>query len=201
MRALVIFCHPTGDSFNGAIRDVVLARLAAAGAEIRLRDLYAEGFQPVLTGAEWQGYANSPGNRAPVADQCRDLLWCDTLIFIYPTWWGGLPAMLKGWLDRVLLPGVAFQMPDAAHKNLRPGLRHIARLGVFTTCGSSWLQSLLAGQPGRRQVQRGVGWLCKPLLRKAFLAQYRMDASTPDRRARHLARLARSVDRLMAGAR
>ena len=112
MRALVVYCHPRAGSFTAAVRDVVLDRLAAAGAEVRLRDLYAEGFQPVLTGHELEIYEDEALNRAAVARDIDDLTWCDTLIFVYPTWWYGLPAMLKGWLDRVLLPDVAFQMPD-----------------------------------------------------------------------------------------
>ena len=108
MRALVIYCHPKEGSYNSAVRDTVMGRLHRAGVETRLRDLYAEGFQPVLTRDEWVGYENSPDNRAPVESHVRDVLWCDTLIFIYPTWWYGLPAMLKGWRDRVLIPDVAF---------------------------------------------------------------------------------------------
>ena len=115
MRALVVYCHPDPASFTAAIRDLVLARLEDAGAETRLHDLYADEFAPGLSRAEWQGYLNSPENRAPVAQAADDLDWCDTLIFVYPTWWYGLPALLKGWLDRVLLPDVAFLMPDGVN--------------------------------------------------------------------------------------
>jgi len=197
MKALVIHCHPRPGSFNAAIRDLVLAKLTAAGAEVRLRDLYAEGFQPVLTPDEWSGYLDSPANRAPVERHCADVQWCDTLIFVYPTWWYGLPAMLKGWLDRVLLPDVAFLMPDATSKIIRPGLQHITRLGVFTTCGASWWLTRLIGAPGRRQLVRGVGLLCAPRHTRVFAAHYLMDTSTPASRSRHLARVAARMDRLI----
>jgi len=197
MKALVIHCHPRPGSFNAAIRDLVLAKLAAAGAEARLHDLYAEGFQPVLTGAEWSGYLTSPANRVPVEQYCADVGWCDTLIFVYPTWWYGLPAMLKGWLDRVLLPDVAFLMPDGANKTIRPGLQHITSLAVFTTCGASWWLTRLIGAPGRRQLVRGVGLLCAPRHRRIFAAHYLMDSSTAASRARHLARVAARMDRLI----
>lgn len=196
LRALVVYCHPSGDSFAAAVRDRVLDRLAAAGAEVRLTDLYAEGFDPVLSAAEWQGYASAPANRAAVDRHCADLLWCDTLIFVYPTWWYGLPAMLKGWLDRVLLPGIAFHLPEGDGA-IRPGLRHIRRLGTFTTCGASRWLSWLSGQPGRRQLQRGIGWLCAPFHRRVFAAHYRMDAATPESRHRHLAQVATLTDRLI----
>jgi putative NADPH-quinone reductase len=199
MRALVVFCHPRRESYSAAVLEVVLDRLAAAGAEVRLRDLYREGFAPVLTGAEWDGYLDAPGNAAPVAGDVGDLRWCDTLIFVYPTWWYGLPALLKGWLDRVLLPEVAFHMPDARHADIRPALTHIRRLGVFTTCGASWWLTRLVGAPGRRTLLRGVGFLCARPLRTAFAAHYRMDRSTPESRARHLARVAARMDRLTGG--
>jgi putative NADPH-quinone reductase len=197
MRALVVYCHPRPDSFNAAVRDLVLRKLHAAGAEVRLADLYATGFQPVLTGPEWQGYLDCPNNTACVARDVDDVRWCDTLIFVYPTWWYGLPAMLKGWLDRVMLPDVAFHMPDADHPGIRPGLRHISRLGIFTTCGASWLMTQIVGAPGKRTLSRGVGFLCKPGKRSAFAAHYRMDSSTPESRTRHLARVARQMDRLI----
>lgn len=197
MRALIVYCHPCQKSFNLAIRDLITDKLRAAGAEIRLHDLYASGFTPVLTWHEWKGYLQTPANRAPVDQHCADVEWCDTLIFVYPTWWYGLPAMLKGWLDRVLLPDVAFLMPDGAHKTIRPGLQHITRLGIFTTCGASWWLTQVVGAPGKRTLTRGVGFLCAPRKRTAFAAHYLMDTSTPQSRARHLARVAARMDRLI----
>ena len=133
MRALVVDCHPREASFTAAVRDVVLDKLRAAGAEVRLTDLYARGFDPCLTAHELEIYEDTAANRTAVQRDCDDLAWCDTLIFVYPTWWYGLPAMLKGWLDRVMVPGLAFLMPQADRETIRPGLTHITRLGVFTT--------------------------------------------------------------------
>lgn len=197
MRALVVYCHPSPHSFTAAVRDLVLAKLDSAGAEVRLHDLYASGFSPVLTRAEWEGYLDCPKNCAPVSSEVEDIRWCDTLIFVYPTWWYGLPAMLKGWLDRVLLPDVAFLMPEDENGTIRPGLRHITGLGVFTTGGASRLLTFFVGAPGRRTLLRGLGLLCKPGRRTAFAMHYLMDSSTPKTRARHLQRVARQMDRLI----
>ncbi|MEM8630092.1 MAG: NAD(P)H-dependent oxidoreductase [Pseudomonadota bacterium] len=197
MRALVVYCHPRHGSFTEAVRDVVVDRLTKAGAEVRVADLYAEGFQPALTAADHEGYADVPANRQPVKAEAEDVCWCDTLIFVYPTWWYGLPAMLKGWLDRVLLPDVAFFLPDAENSNIRPGLTHITRLGVFTTGGASWWLTQLVGAPGKRTLLRGVGLLCHRRCRKAFVMHYLMDTSTPATRARHLQRVARKMDRFL----
>ncbi len=197
MRALVVYCHPRPESFTAAVRDAVIARLEFAGAEARIVDLYADSFEPSLSAAEHAAYLMAPDNRKPVVDHCDHLAWCDTLIFVYPTWWYGLPAMLKGWLDRVLLPEVAFLMPEGPNDTIRPGLTHITRLGVFTACGASRWLSFWVGAPGRRTILRGVRLLCAPRCRTVFLAHYLMDSSTADSRAAHLERVARKLDRLI----
>ena len=197
MRALVVYCHPRPDSFTAAVRDVVLDKLHTAGAEVRMQDLYAAGFNPILSAPEHTDYEDETLNQTPVADEIADLAWCDTLIFVYPTWWYGLPAVLKGWLDRVLVPGMAFLMPDAANKTIRPGLSHITRLGVFTTCGASWWLTRMVGAPGRRTILRGVRLLCAKRCKTAFVAHYLMDSSTPKSRAAHLTKVGKTLDRLI----
>ncbi|RMA43652.1 NAD(P)H-dependent oxidoreductase [Rhodophyticola porphyridii] len=200
MRALVIYSHPRKGSFTSAVRDVVLDKLRAAGADIRVTDLYADGFDPVLSGRELENYEDEGLNRDPVQGDIDDVIWCDTLIFVYPTWWYGLPAMLKGWLDRVMVPGVAFRMPDETNTDIRPGLTHITRMGVFTTCGASWWLTRFVGAPGRRTLLRGVRLMCARRCKTAFAAHYLMDSSTDASRAAHLARVAAKMDRLIGKA-
>jgi putative NADPH-quinone reductase len=195
MRALVVFCHPRADSYNGAVLARVREGLDAAGAETRVRDLYRSDFSPVLSEHEISVYLDERANVAPVARDVADLRWADTLIFVYPTWWYGLPAMLKGWLDRVLLPGVAFVMPRDG-EDIAPGLTNIERLAVFTTCGASWWLTRLVGAPGRRTILRGVRAICARRCRTYYAAHHLMDSSTPASRARHLERVARTVERM-----
>lgn len=196
MKALLVYCHPSENSFTAAVRGVVQDHLDRAGAEVRLIDLYAEGFDPVLAQDEWTGYLDHPTNIAKVRDHTDALLWADTLIFVYPTWWYGLPAILKGWLDRVFAPEVAFSLPEDG--DIKPGLTHIKRFGVFTTCGASRLLSYWVGQPGRRTLLRGLRLLCAKRLKSCYLAQYNMDQSTPQSRAQHLKRVAHRMERLLA---
>lgn len=133
MRALLIHCHPSPESFTAGICALTQRVLREGGAAVQALDLYAEGFDPVLSREGWEGYRDARA-RAPVARHVEALRWADALVFVYPTWWYGLPAMLKGWLDRVLLPDVAFVLPDAGP--IRPALTHIRQLAVFTTCGA-----------------------------------------------------------------
>ncbi|WP_299917575.1 NAD(P)H-dependent oxidoreductase [uncultured Roseobacter sp.] len=200
MRALVVYCHPKETSFTAAVRDQVVEKLDQAGAETRVHDLYRSGFAPVLSGAELDSYEDAAKNRAPVAQAVEDVLWCDTLIFVYPTWWYGMPAMLKGWMDRVLLPDVAFLMPDGENDNIRPGLTHITRLGVFTTCGASWGLTQMIGSPGKRIILRGVRAICAKRCRTVFAAHYLMDSSTDASRRAHLARVAQKMEKFVGAA-
>ncbi len=195
MRALVIFSHPNPESFNAAVRDAITGELSAAGVETRVLDLYAMDFSPLLTRHEMATHYDVPDNTAPVAEHVEALRWADALIFVYPTWWYGLPAMMKGWLERVLLPGVAFVLGE---KSIRPALQHIRSLDIFTTCGASWWLTRLVGNIGRRTILRGVRPLCHPRARTSFTAHFLMDSSTPESRARHLTRVRAKMQQIIA---
>lgn len=197
MRALIVYAHPKEGSFTSAVLDVVVSKLSDARAEVRITDLYAQSFQPVLHECELDVYLDCPSNQEPVQRDVADLTWCDTLIFVYPTWWYGLPAIMKGWLDRVLLPEVAFLMPDQQNRNIRRGLTHITRLGAFTTCGASWGLTQMMGAPGKRMILRGVRSMCSTRCRTVYAAHYLMDSSTDASRKAHLAKVARRMDRFI----
>lgn len=201
-RALLVHCHPRADSFTAAVRDAVMERLDAAGAETRVTDLYARGFEPRFSATEHERYLDGVAEGSDVAADCADLRWCDTLLFTYPTWWYGTPAMLKGWIDRTFAPGVAFHMPGPDARDIGPALTNIRRLGAFTTCGASRWLTLWVGAPGKRTILRGVRLCCHPRVRTAYAAHYLMDSSTAESRAAHLRAVARKADRLLgAGAR
>jgi putative NADPH-quinone reductase len=197
MRALVVYCHPRADSFTAAVRNKVMASLQEAGVEAHLIDLYGEGFNPVMSAEDHRRYENIDENRNGLEAHIEQVKNCDTLIFVFPTWWYNLPAMLKGWLDRTLVPGVAFDMPCAEHKNIRPGLRQIRKIGVFTTCGASRWLSYMIGEPGRRTLLRGLRGICSPTCRTVFVAHYSIDSSTSKSRAAHLSRVEAKMRRFI----
>lgn len=178
MRVLVVYCHPVPDSFNAAIRDAVLRGLAKAGHETELLDLYAEDFNPVLSETERRNYHTEGTNIAPVADELARLKRADGLVFVYPTWWYGPPAMLKGWLDRVLVPHETFGMPKA-YRMLERKLTNIKTLAAVSTLGSPWLWWLWIGQPGRRILIDGLAEIIDPKAQKLWMALHSMDRATP----------------------
>ena len=199
MRALVVFCHPSPDSFTAAVCNRVVAELAGAGAEVRVRDLYGDGFQPILTRPEWEHHADPAENQAKVAEDVALIGWCTALVFVYPTWWYGPPAMLKGWLDRTMVAGVAFHLPGPDEPNIRAGLGHVSQLAVFTTCGATRWLSHLIGHPGRKIILRGVRILCASRARTSYVALYDMNHASPERLARHLDRAGARARRLARG--
>ncbi|WP_226574792.1 NAD(P)H-dependent oxidoreductase [Acuticoccus sediminis] len=194
MRVLVVVCHPNPESFTQHLAATSIAALGRAGHEVRVTDLYAEGFDPVMDRTERLGYHTPGDNEAPVAPHLANLRWCEAVVFHYPTWWFGLPAMLKGWLDRVLVPHATFALPTATEP-MRGTLQHIRRLSVVTTAGAPFLYSKLVGEPGRRTLLRGMRALCHRRCRTDYVALHRIDsASDADRAA-----LVRRVERLIAG--
>jgi NAD(P)H dehydrogenase (quinone) len=191
MRVLVIYCHPRPDSFGAALRDAVTDALTASGHAVELRDLYAEEFDPVLSAEQRDAYFDEARNLVGIEDHVAALRRTEGLVLVYPTWWFGMPAMLKGWFDRVWLPGVAFRL--GGPKALRPLLIDIRWIGVVTTYGSPWWLLWWVGWPDRRVVRRGLRPLCAPGCRIQWIGLTRMDVDSPARRRRFLTRVKRRL--------
>jgi putative NADPH-quinone reductase len=192
---LVVYAHPCPESFVAAVRDAGIDALRGAGHEVRLLDLYAMGFDPVLSAEGRRAYHTAGANEAGVAEHLDALRWCEGLLFVYPTWWYGFPAILKGWLDRVWVPHATFAMPEG-NRPIGRVLTNIRLLGVVTTLGSPRWWWWLIGMPGRRTLLTGLGVLCQPRCRTLWLAHHRMDHSTPESRARFLGRVRTRLGRL-----
>ena len=195
MRILLVLAHPQPESFAHAVQERARAGLQRAGHEVRLLDLYGIGFDPVMSEADRRDY-HTPGlNEVRVADQLAHLRWAEGLVFVYPTWWYSLPAMLKGWIDRVWVPFATFELPQGLEP-VRGRMQNIRLIGGFSTYGSPWWWiRLVSGDPGRRIVMKGLRPLCHRRCRSFWLGHYRMDSSTPASRARFL----RKVEALAVG--
>ncbi|WP_349358333.1 NAD(P)H-dependent oxidoreductase [Stappia sp.] len=186
MRVLLIHAHPLEDSFNAALKDVALAALVGAGHEVEVLDLYACGFDPVLSAAERRGYHDVETNREPVAREVEQLLRAEALVLVYPVWNFGYPAILKGYFDRVFLPGVSFRMKNG---KVVPNLRHIHRIAAVTTYGGSRFRAMLAGDPPRKLFRRVLRGLVAPFARASYLALYDMNRADAARRTAFVTRV------------
>jgi putative NADPH-quinone reductase len=185
VRALVVYCHPCPDSFTAAVRDTVVETLSNHGHTVDVLDLYGQSFDPRLTSAEHAAHRSRTELAADVADSAARLGRCDALILVYPTWWGAQPAMLKGWLERVWVHGVALDLAEPTGRP-RPLLTGIGRVVVVTTHGSSKWINAIQGEAGKRLARRGLraalGWR----RRVGWLALYGIDRASPARRQRFL---------------
>lgn len=193
MRAVLVHCHPVEGSFSSALRDAARRGLQAAGHDVTVLDLSAESFRCVMTRREWEAYmAGGDGTPGDIVRHVDAIRTAEMLVFTYPTWWSGLPAQLKGWLERVMLPGVAFTMEN---DRIRPSLGHVRRIIVISTYGSPWLYVKAVNDNGRRTLTRALraatGWRA----RCRHLGLYSMDTSTDDQRRRFIARVERTVAR------
>lgn len=193
-RALVVYCHPLPTSLVAAARDRVLAGLAQTGAEVRLFDLYADGFVPEFSAAERAAHLE-PGSDPTITEHAEALQWCDTLILVYPTWWAGQPAMLKGWFDRVWVNAVAWTLPEGKNR-LQPRLRNVRRIVAVTTHGSPKYINAIEGEGGKRTLTRALRAMCHPLCRVDWVALYGVDRCTDTTRARFLQRVEAHVTAL-----
>jgi len=140
----VILCHPDPASFNHAIARTYRDTVIAAGQRVVLRDLYAIGFDPVLTAAE-RPTLPSPACRQDVLDEIAAIDGCDVFVLIYPIWFGSAPAMLKGYVERVFGAGVK---PEPMQGRVRTDLLGGRRLLSFSTSAASktWLDEQGQGQ-------------------------------------------------------
>ena len=186
MRVLVLHAHPVTESYNGALYREICTRLAKAGHDVDGCDLYEEGFDPVLTRQEKLDYRDLEKNILPVAGHVERLMKAEALVLSYPVWNFGMPAIMKGYLDRVFLPGVSFRLEEGL---VKPNLQHIKKVAVVTTYGATPMRAFLAANPPKRFAMRTLRYLCKPGASFSYNALYDMNRVSLEERNRFLSRV------------
>ncbi|MCR5855428.1 NAD(P)H-dependent oxidoreductase [Mesorhizobium sp. J428] len=192
MRALVLHAHPVETSYNAALHRLIIERLSARGYEIDDCDLYAEGFDPRLTREERLAYHDIGPNLAGVSDYVERLRRAEALILSFPVWNFGYPAILKGFFDRVFVPGVAFRMVDG---KVETCLDTIRKVGTVTTYGGPRWRAFVMGDPPRKLVTRLLRATVKPGAPFTYLAHYDMNRSTDATRATFMRKVSAAMDR------
>jgi putative NADPH-quinone reductase len=168
LRVFILYANPVAWSFGATLRKQVVTTLRSRGHEIDDCDLYAESFNPVMAEQERMRYHNANLNRAPIAAYADRLLAAEALVLIYPVWNEGFPAILKGFFDRVFIPGVSFKIgPDGA---AIPNLQKLRKLAAVCTYGASRTTSFLLGDPPKRVVKRLVRSMPGHAVRCDYLA-------------------------------
>jgi NAD(P)H dehydrogenase (quinone) len=195
VRTLIVYCHPNPESLSGALFGVAQEALKKRGDELRCIDLYAQGFDPVLSLQERVDYLPNPGTiEVKVQPHVDALRWCEHIVFIFPLWFYGPPAMLKGWLERVWLPGVAFLPPPQKGKTAVPGLQHIQRLTVITHGGSPWWWLKVMGDPCKRLFTRGLRAIMAKNCQSTYLQLHNMNNTSREECAAFIAKVQRKLE-------
>ena len=188
MRVLVIYAHPLADSFTGALHRAAVGALERAGHEVDDFDLYAMGFDPVMTPPERRAHNTADPDLSAVEHHVERLRAAEALVLCFPVWWYGMPAILKGYFDRVWVNGVAFHLHESGRMD--PGLDRLKRLWVVCTYGAPWwLIKLVLRDPVRAVIQTGIRGLCTRHAKTRFFALYSIEAKTSGDAARFLAKV------------
>ncbi len=188
MQVVVVLAHPNSDSFSHAIAHRACVGLRGAGHEVHVLDLCAQGFRAAMSLDDHVAYhGDHPAIDPMVADHGALVLRADALVFVYPTWWSSLPAILKGWLERVMVPGVAFVFNDKG--KVRPGLTNVRRIVGISTYGSPRSYVRLINDNGRRTLTRALRLNTGLRTRTSWLGLYAIDSATAAQRSKFLDRV------------
>jgi NAD(P)H dehydrogenase (quinone) len=187
LRVLVLFAHPVETSFQSAIHGKVLEGLKAAGHEVDDCDLYAEGFNPVMSREERLNYHDEEVCTKPVQAYVDRVRAAEGLVLNFPVWNYGYPAILKGFFDRVFLPGVSFVLKDGV---VRPNLHNIRKLAAVVTYGGDRWRTFVMGDAPRKTVTRAIRGVIHPLARTRYIALHDLNRADDERRAAFLDRVA-----------
>jgi len=188
MQVVVVLAHPNDDSFCHAVAARATAGLEGAGHGVHLLDLYALGVKAAMSPQEHAAYHGDTPLLDPLLIEHAALVKsADALVFVYPTWWSSMPAVLKGWLERVMVPGVAFVF-DAKGK-VRPGLTNVRHIVGISTYGSPRAYVKFVNDNGRRTLTRALRLNTGLRTRRSWLALYAIDTATAEQRDRFLTRV------------
>jgi NAD(P)H dehydrogenase (quinone) len=192
VRALVVVAHPCPDSFAHAAGARAMAGLEGAGHSATLIDLYADGFNATLSRQEHSAYLSDSPLLDELAVRYSELLrTSEIVVFVYPTWWSGLPAMLKGWIEKVVVPGVGFTFN--ARGKVRPGLPQVTHVVGISTYGSPRSYVAAINDNGRRIITRAFRVSCGVRTRTSWMGLYAMDTRSDAERAAFLGRIERKL--------
>jgi putative NADPH-quinone reductase len=194
MKILVILAHPASSSFNHAIARVVCETIGDNGHQVIFHDLYVESFDPLLRKEEIPEKGTVPGS---IQRYCEELRLAEGIVIIHPNWWGQPPAILKGWVDRVFRPGIAYRFKESdSGEGVPIGLLKAKDVIIFNTSNTSDpRERSVFGDPLDTLWRRCIFELCgvQNIHRRTFTV---VDTSTPEERRKWLEETTEVVGRI-----
>ncbi len=172
---LIINAHPLQTSLCHRLSQMVLDEFEKHGQEPTVRALYQDHFNAELTQAERNSYYEHEFDHSELIEEINDLVEAEILILVFPTWWFGFPAILKGWFDRVWAPGVAFDHATDLSA-IQPKLEKLKHVVAITTMGSPWwVDWFLLRRPVHRVLKTALIGVSAPKAKLKFLTQYKAE--------------------------
>ena len=193
MKCLVVVAHPITDSACHVMARSAVEALTKAGHEVQIEDLYQSDFSPSLTVGERRSYYGPTFDSAAVQSQVDRLLNAEALVLVFPTWWFGFPAVLKGWFDRVWAPGIAYDHASDLGP-IKPRLHNLRKTLAITSLGSPWwVDRLVLRQPVRRVLKVALLGTCAPASGFEMLSLYKAERLTPTEIGSFCSRIQRAL--------
>ena len=172
MKCLVVTSHPLSNSLCKQLTDGVIKKLLSMNHEIIVEDLYANKFDPVLTIEERKSYYSDSYDSSGVTEEVKRLQDAEALVLLFPTWWFSFPAILKGWFDRVWVPGIAYDHASDFGP-IKPRLDNLKKVLVVTTLGAPWwVDRLIMWQPVKRVIKVALLQACAKKSSLKYLSLY-----------------------------
>ncbi|MGE3301995.1 MAG: NAD(P)H-dependent oxidoreductase [Hyphomonadaceae bacterium] len=190
MKVHVVYAYPLQDGLSAHIHRTVVDSLQQAGHTVDDLDLYAEGFDPVLSAEDREIYHDTPENRRRVQPYVDRLLAAEGLVFCHPVWNFGWPAILKGYIDRVFLLDVSFKLEAS---RFSPGLTNLRKMATVTTYGVHRWQAFFVSDPPRANATRFLPIVSKPGTANRYIALYGINTIKPGQAERFLGRVRREM--------
>jgi len=176
VNCLVVIAHPLESSLCHYLSEKTISHMKDKGYKVTVKKLYQEKFDPVLTQQERTSYYDGPFDDSQVQAEISQLKETESLILIFPTWWFGFPAILKGWFDRVWAPGHAYEHASDFGP-IKQCLGNLKEMKVITTLGSPWwVDFFILRKPVKKVLKIALLGACTKNCRFKMLSLYRSES-------------------------
>jgi len=181
VNCLVVIAHPLNDSLCMHLADKTIDHLKTKGYKVTIKNLYEEKFNPVLTQSERKSYYEKQFNIELISSDIEQLKNIESLILVFPTWWFGFPAILKGWFDRVWAPGYAYDHASD-YGPIKQRLNNLKEMKVVTTLGSPWwVDTFILRKPVQKVLKIALLGACTTNCKFKMLSLYNSEKLTTEK--------------------
>lgn len=178
LKCLIVIAHPLENSLCHYLSEETIKHMKGKGYEVTVMNLYKEKFNPVLTKIERASYYGEQFDNTQIKCEISQLREAESLVLIFPTWWFGFPAILKGWFDRVWAPGYAYNHASDLGA-ITPCLEKLKEVNVVTTLGAPWwVDFFILQRPVKKVLKIALLGACTKHCKFKMLSLYKSESLT-----------------------